>query len=178
MFSGHASRRIGRRGPALAAALAALVVGACAPGGRQPRATGRSLRRVAAAARHDIYHRPVTLAPLLAGRVVLYFFRSDCAHCAADVAAAPGLAARPGAPPLVLVSREGPARLRSALGSAPRPGLLVVSDSDGAITGAALPTRFVPRLVAVEHDAVRLDVTGAPAGSLADAMASLSGRAP
>jgi hypothetical protein len=172
MPMGHAARRISRRGPALAAALAALAV-ACATGGRQPRATDASVRRLAAAVRHDVYHRPVALVPLLAGRVVLYFFRSDCPHCAADVAAAPGLAARPGAPPLVLVSREGPARLRAALGPGPRPGLLVVSDSDGAITDAALPTRFVPRVVVVERFAVRRDVTGQGGGGLAGAMAAL-----
>ncbi len=176
MFMGHAARRIGRRGAILTAALAALAAAACAPGGQQPRATGAAVRRLAAAVRHDVYHRPVVLAPLLADRVVLYFFRSDCPHCAAGVAAAPGLAARRGAPPLVLVSREGPARLRAVLGPEPRPGLLVVSDSDGAITGAALPTRFVPRVVAVERFAVRLDVTGGD-GVLAGAMAALNGDA-
>jgi len=176
MSMGHAARRISRRGPALAAALAALAAAACAPGARQPRATGASLQRLAATVRHDVYHRPVALAPVLAGRAVLYFFRSDCVHCAADLAAAPALAARRGAPTLVLVSREGPARLRAALGPEPRPGLVVVSDSDGAITGAALPTRFVPRVVAVERFAARLDVTGGGVG-LAGAMAALSGEA-
>jgi hypothetical protein len=170
---GRAARRASRRVRALVPALAALAAAACAAGGRQPRATEASLRRLASAVRHDVHHRPVALAPLLAGRVVLYFFRSDCAHCAADVVAAPGLAARPGAPPLVLVSREGPARLRMALGPEPRPGLVVVSDSDGAIMGSALPTRFVPRVVAVERFTVRRDVTG-ERGGLAGAMAALS----
>jgi len=176
MSMGHAARRIGRRGPAFAAALAALAMGACAPGGRQPRATGASLGRVAEVVRRDVYHRPVALAPLLAGRAVLFFFRSDCPHCAADVAAAPGLAARPGAPALVLISREGPARLRAAFGPGPPAGLLVVSDSDGAITTVALPTRFVPRVVAVERSVVRLDVTGEGA-ALARALTALSGDA-
>lgn len=175
MSTGHAARRTSRRGPAFAAALAALAATTCAAGGRQPWATGASLRRLAAAARHDIYDRPVALDRLLAGRVVLYFFRSDCSHCAADVASAPALAGRPGAPPLVLVSREGPARLRSALGPEPRAGLVVVSDSDGTITGAALPTRFVPRVVAVERFTVRLDVTGG--AGLVGAVAALSGDA-
>ncbi len=174
---GHAARRISRRGPACAAALAALAAG-CAPGGRQPRASGAALRRVAAAVRVDIYRRPVDLAPLLAGRAVLYFFRSDCPHCAAEVAAAPALAARRGAPALVLISREGPGRLRTALGSVPRPGLLVVSDSEGAVMDAALPTRFVPRMVVVERFAVRRDVTGADPGTLAGAMAAAGGVAP
>jgi len=173
---GHAARRIGRRGPACAAALAALAA-ACASGGRQPRATGAALRRVAAAVRFDIYRQPVTLAPSFAGRAVLYFFRSDCPHCAADLAVAPALAARRGAPALVLVSREAPALLRAALGPAPRPGLFVVSDSAGAIMDAALPTRFVPRLVVVERFAVRRDVTGADPGTLARAMAG-GGAAP
>jgi hypothetical protein len=176
MSTGHAARRTSRRGPAFAAALAALAAAACAVGGRQPRATSSSLRRLAAAVHHDIYDRPMALDALLSGRVVLFFFRSDCPHCAAGVAAAPMLAARPGAPPLVLVSREGPARLRSALGPEPRPGLVVLSDSDGAITGAALPTRFVPRVVAVERYTVRLDVTGGD--GLAGAVAAVSGGAP
>ena len=175
-FLGHAARRIGRRGPASAAALAALAA-ACAPGARQPRATGAALRRVAAAVRLDAYRRPVDLAPLLAGRAVLYFFRSDCPHCAADLALAPALAARRGAPALVLVSREAPAVLRAALGSAPRPGLVVVSDSGGAVMDAALPTRFVPRMVVVERFAVRRDVTGPDPGTLARAMAD-AGAAP
>jgi hypothetical protein len=53
---------------------------------------------------------------------------------------------------------------------------VVLSDSDGAITGAALPTRFVPRVVAVERFTVRLDVTGG--AGLAGAVATLSGGAP
>jgi hypothetical protein len=177
MSIGHAARRTSRRGPAFAAALAALAVAACAAGPRQPPATDASLRRLAAAMRSDIHHRPLDLAALLADRVVLYFFRTDCPHCAAGVASAPGLAARPGAPPLVLISREGPGRLRAVLGMTPRPGLVVVSDSDGAMTGAALPTRFVPRVVAVERFAVRFDVTGESA-ALASAMAALSGGTP
>jgi hypothetical protein len=172
LSTGHAARRTSRRGPAFAAALAALAA-ACAAGGRQPRATGASLHRLAAAVRHDIYGRPVALDRLLAGRAVLYFFRSDCPHCAGDVASAPALAGRPDAPPLVLVSREGADHLRSALGPEPQAGLVVVSDSDGAITRAALPTRFVPRIVAVEHFTVRFDVTGG--AGLAGAVAALGG---
>jgi len=176
--TGHAARRIGRRGPALAAALAALAPFGCAIGGRQPRATSAALRRVAAAVRVDAYGRPVSLAPLLAGRAVLYFFRSDCPHCAPDLAAAPGLADRRGAPALVLVSREAPAALRASLGAAPPRGLVVVSDSDGAIMDSALVTRFVPRVVAVERFGVRRDVTGGAPGTLAAAMATASGAAP
>jgi len=175
---GHATRRISRRGPAFAAALAALASGACATGGRQPWATGASLRRLAAAVRRDVYDRPVALSPLLAGRVVLYFFRTDCPHCAAEVAAAPGLAARPGGPPLVLISRESPASLRAAFGPEPRAGLVVVSDSAGAIMGGALVTRFVPRMVAVERFEVRLDVTGDRGLGLAGAAATLAGDVP
>ena len=172
---GHATRRISRRGPAFAAALAALAAGACAPAGLQPPATGASLRRLVAAVRRDVYGRPVALTPLLAGRVVLLFFRTDCPHCAAEVAAAPGLAARPGAPPLVLISRESPAALRAALGTEPRPGLVVVSDTAGAIMNGALVTRFVPRVVAVEHFEVRMDVTGGHGVGLSEAVASLTG---
>lgn len=175
MCMGLATRRISRRGPAFAAALAALAAGACALGGRQPRATGASLQRLVAAVRRDVYDRPVALSPLLAGRVVLYFFRTDCPHCAAEIAVAPGLAARPGAPKLVLVSRESPGRLRAAFGPEPRPGLVVVSDSAGAIMGEALVTRFVPRVVAVERFEVRLDVTGDRGLGLAGAVASLMG---
>ncbi len=174
MSTGRTAHRTHRRGPARAVALAVLVGAACAPGQRQPPATNTSLLRLAAAARSDVYGRPLALAPLLAGRVVLYFFRTDCPHCAAGLAASPALAARPRGVPLVLVSREGPARLRSALGQVPRPGLTVVSDSDGAIMGAALPTPFVPRIVGVEGFEVRLDVTGDGLG-IADAVAVLSG---
>jgi hypothetical protein len=175
MSMGHAARRIGRRGAVLAAALAALAGGGCARGSRQPPATDASLKAVAAAVRRDVYDRPVALSPLLAGRVVLYFFRTDCPHCAPQVAAAPGLAARPGTPPLVLISREGPARLRAALGAQPLAGLVVLSDSAGTIMGEALPTRFVPRVVAVKRFAVVLDVTGDRGFGLAGAVASLSG---
>ncbi len=174
MSTGRAARRTHRRGTARAVALAVLVGAACAPGRRQPPATDTSLLRLAAAARSDVYGRPLALAPLLAGRAVLYFFRTDCPHCAAGAAAAPGLAARPGGVPLVLISREGPARLRAALGPAPLPGLTVVSDSDGAIMGAALPTLFVPRIVGVAGFKVRLDVTGDGLG-IADAAAVLAG---
>ena len=175
MSTGRATDRTHRRGPARAVALAALVGAACAPGHRQPPATDTSLLRVAAAARTDIYGRPLSLAPILAGRAVLYFFRTDCRHCAAGMAAASALAGRPGAGSvsLVLVSREGPARLRAAFGPSARPALTVVSDSDGAIMGAALPTLFVPRLVGVERLSVRLDVTGDGLG-IADAVAVLA----
>lgn len=173
MSTGHAVRRTRRRGPACAVALAALV-GACAPGRRQPPAMDAALPRVAAAARTDVYGRAVALEPLLASRVVLYFFRTDCPHCAAGRAAAAALAGRPGALPLVLVSREAPERLRAAFGPSPRPGLTILSDSGGAIMAAALPTPFVPRVLGVEHFAVRLDVTGDGLG-LADAMAALGG---
>ena len=176
--TGRAARRIGRRGPALAAVLAALAPAACAIGGRQPRATNAALRRVAAAVRVDAYGRPVSLAPLLAGRAVLYFFRSDCPHCAPDLAAAPGLAGRSGAPALVLISREAPATLRAALRAAPPRGLVVVSDAAGAITDTALLTRFVPRVVVVVRFSVRRDVTGGPPGTLAAAMTVASGAAP
>jgi hypothetical protein len=175
MFTGCVARRISRRGPAFAAALAALACGACAPGGRQPPATDGSLQRLAAAVRRDVYDRPVALEPLLASRVVIYFFRTDCPHCEEGVASAPGLAARPGAPPLVLISRESPAALRAAFGPEPRRGLVVLSDTAGAIMGGALVTRFVPRVVVVERFEVRLDVTGDRGRGLADAVASLTG---
>jgi len=172
---GQASRRISRRGPAVAAALAALAWWACAGAPAQREATDASLRRVAAAVRRDVYGRPVDLAPLLADRAVIYFFRSDCPHCAADVAAAPALASRAGAPAVVLVSREGPATLRAALGPVPRGRLIVVSDSDGAVMGEALPTRFVPRFVGAAGFRVRLDVSGDRGAGLAAAMAALEG---
>jgi hypothetical protein len=177
-LTGHAVARTSRRGPVSTGALAALVLGACAPAARQPPATEASLRRVAAAVGSDIYGRAVALGPLLAGRAVLYFFRTDCAHCAASADAARSLAGRPGAPALVLISREGPARLRAALGPAPRPGLVVVSDGRGAVMDAALPTRFVPRVVAVARFRVRLDATGARGPGLAEAVAALSRREP
>jgi len=176
MSWGPAARRISRRGAVQAAALAALAA-ACVPGGRQPQVAAAALERLAAAVRQDAYGRPVHLKPLLAGRVVLYFFRSDCPHCAAALAAAPSLATAAGAPALVLISREGAARLRAALGPAPRSGLLVLSDSDGAVMEAAVPTRFVPRLVAVAGSAVRRDETGADA-DLGRAVAELSAGAP
>jgi hypothetical protein len=173
--TGHTARRIRRRGRARAGVLAALVAAACAPPAVQPPATPEALRRVAAAVRHDVFDRPVSLAPLLADRVVLYFFRTGCEHCAADLALAPALAAAPGAPPLILISREGPARLRSALGPRPRPGLVVVSDRDGAIMATALPTGFVPRVIAVERGRIRLDRTGVGGGGLRRAVAAVSG---
>jgi hypothetical protein len=173
VFTGRAARRTHRRGPACAVALAVLVGAGCAPGHRQPAASDLALRRVAAAVRHDVYGRPASLAPLLEGRALLYFFRTDCPHCAAGAAAA--LAARPGAPALVLFSREGPAQLRAALGPSPQPGVTVVSDSDGAVMARALPTLFVPRIVGVEGFAVRLDVTG-DGLRLADAAAALTRR--
>lgn len=172
-ITGRASRRIRRRGPAFAAALAALALAACARGAVQAAATDASLARLAAAVHRDAYGRPVDLAPLLAGRAVLYFFRSDCPHCAADVAAAAALASRAGAPAVVLVSREGAARLRAALGPAPRGRLIVLADSDGAIMDGALPTRFVPRFVGAAGFRVRLDVTGDRGAGLAAAMAAV-----
>lgn len=173
-ITGRAPRRIGRRGPAIAGALAAALGWAACGGGRvQPAATDASLARLAAAARRDAYGRPIELAPLLADHAVLYFFRTDCPHCAADVAAAARLAARAGTPAVVLVSREGPARLRRAFGPAPRGRLVVLSDSDGAIMGAALPTRFVPRFVGVAGFRVRLDVTGDRGAGLAAALAAV-----
>jgi hypothetical protein len=175
VFTGHATRRIRRRGLAGASALAALVAADCAVPAVQPRATAESLRKVVAAVRQDVFRQPVALGPVLAERAVLYFFRTGCVYCAADVAAAPGLAATRGFPPLILVSRESPSRLRSSLGPGPRPGLVVVSDSDGSIMDAALPTRFVPRVIAVERGQVRLDVTGNRGGGLSRAAAALAG---
>lgn len=160
MFTGHAACRIGRRGAAQSVALAALVAGGCGAPPLQPPATRASLERLAAAATTDIYQRPVSLAPILTGRAVLYFFRTDCEHCAAGLAAARAWGARPGLPSLVLVSREGAARLRAVLGPMPRPGLVVLADSDGALMGSALPTPFVPRVVAVTRLRVLLDQTG------------------
>ena len=177
MITGHAERRIRRRGRARAGALAALVAAACAPPAVQPPATPEALQRLAAAVRHDVFDRPATLAPLLADRAVLYFFRTGCEHCAADLAAAPALAGARGAPPFILISREGASRLRAALGPGPRPGLVVVSDEDGGIMEAALPTHLVPRVVAVERGRVRLDRTGA-GGGLRRAAAALSGAGP
>ena len=169
MITRHACR-IGRRGSAQAAALAALVALGCAAPPLQPRATRASLERLAAAATTDIYRRPTQLARLLAGRAVLYFFRTDCPHCARDLAAARALAATPGAPALVLVSREGPSRLRAALGPA-LARLVVLSDSDGALMDTALVTRFVPRVVAVAAFRVLLDQTGHEGPGLAGAVA-------
>jgi hypothetical protein len=174
VITGHASRRIRRRGLAGAGALAALVAAACAPPAVQLPATPEALARVAAVVGRDVFDRPVALAPLLADRAVLYFFRTSCEHCAADLVAAPALAAAPGAPPLILVSREGAARLRAALGPDPRPGLMVVSDADGRIMEGALPTRFVPRVVAVRRGRIRLDLTGTGGGGLRRAVAALS----
>ena len=152
--------RIGRRGAASAAALAALVGASCAAPPVQPPATHASLRRLAAAAPLDVYRRTVPLASLLAGRAVLYFFRTDCEYCARDLAKARALAARPSSPTLVLVSREGAARLRAVLGRTHLARLVVLSDSDGALMDSALVTRFVPRIVAVAGLRVLLDRTG------------------
>ncbi len=171
MSTGRAACRTHRRGPACAVALAALLGAGCAPGHRQPPATDAALLRVVATARRDAWGRPVALEPLLAGRALLYFFRTDCPHCAAAIAAAPALGARPGVA-LVLISRESPERLRAAFGPAPHPGLTLVSDSGGAIMDSALRTLYVPRVVGVEAFAVRLDVTGGGVG-LADAAAFL-----
>ncbi len=159
MFTGHASGRIGRRGGAWAAALAALAATGCSAPAVQPPATRRALERLAAAARTDVYQRPVSLAPILAGRAVLYVFRTDCRYGAADLAAARTLAANPDVPAVVLVSRESAARLREALGPEARPNLVILSDSDGVLM-EALPTRFVPRVVAVAGFRVLLDHTG------------------
>jgi hypothetical protein len=160
MFTGHGVGRIGRRGAAQAAALAALVAGACAAPPVQPPATRQGLERLAAAAHADIYGRPVALARLFAGHAVLYFFRTDCHYCAADLATARTLAARPGFPAVVLVSRESASRLRAALGDGPSPGLVVLSDSGGTLMSAALPTRFVPRVIAVASMRILIDHTG------------------
>jgi hypothetical protein len=159
MFTFHA-RRIGRRGAVEAAALAALSALGCAAPSLQPPATRASLERLAAAATTDINRRSVALAPLLAGRAVLYFFRTDCEYCATGLAAARALATRPGAPALVLVSRESPARLRTVFGPALPRRLVVLSDSGGALMDTALVTRYVPRIVAVAAFRVLLDQTG------------------
>jgi hypothetical protein len=176
VITGHGMRRIRRWGPARAGALAALA--ACAGPAVQPGATEESLRRVAAVVRHDVFHEPVSLGPMLAKRAVLYFFRTGCEYCAADLAAAPAFAARREFPALILISRESPARLRSALGARSRNRLVVVSDSDGRIMDGALPTRFVPRVVVVERGRIRLDVTGERGGGLARAAAVLSSAVP
>jgi hypothetical protein len=160
MFTGHAACRIGRRGAAQAVALAALVGLECAAPPVQPPATRASLERLAAAATADVYGRPASLAPLLADRAVLYFFRTDCRYCAAGLAAARALAARPGAPALVLISREGAARLRAVLGPGHLTRLVVLSDSGGALMDSALVTPFVPRVIAVARYRVLLDETG------------------
>jgi hypothetical protein len=178
VITGQAERRIRRRGRSRAGALAALVTAACAPPAVQPPATPEALQLLAAAVRRDVFDRPVSLAPLLAGRAVLYFFRTGCEHCAADLAAAPALAGAAGAPPLILISRESAARLRAALGPGPQPGLVVISDEDGGIMEGALPTRFVPRVVAVERGQVRLDRTGYGGGALRRALDALSGAGP
>jgi hypothetical protein len=169
MITRHACR-IGRRGAASAAALAALVAVGCAMPPLQPPATQESLERLAAAATTDIYGRPASLAPYFADRAVLYFFRTDCRYCAAGLAMARALASRPGSPALVLVSREGAARLRAALGPH-LARLVVLSDSDGALMDTALVTRFVPRVVAVAGLRVLLDQTGQGGPGLAGAVA-------
>ena len=173
--TGRASHRIGRRGTATAVALAALGAAACVPAPRQPPATDIALARLAAAVAHDAWGRRVDLRPLLGGRAVLAFCRTDCAHCAADLAAAPGLASRPGAPAVVLISRESAARLRAALGPEPPRGLVVVADVAGSVMGpaGALPTPFVPRLVGVAGRRVRLDVTGEHGAGLRAALAAV-----
>jgi hypothetical protein len=160
MFTGDACR-ISRRGAAQAAALAALVGLGCAAPPIQPPATRAALERLAAAARTDIHERPVSLAPLLAGRAVLYFFRTDCEYCVAGLAAARALAARRDAPALVLISRESAARLRAVFGPTHPRRLVVLSDSGGALMDSALVTPFVPRVVAVAAFRVLLDRTGA-----------------
>jgi hypothetical protein len=160
MFTGHAVCRIGRRGAAQAATLAALVGPGCTAPPIQPPATRASLERLAAAATADVYGRPAPLARLLADRAVLYFLRTDCRPCAAGLAAARALAARPGAPALVLISRESAARLRAVLGPAPLTRLVVLSDSGGALMDTALVTPFVPRVIAVSRYRVLLDQTG------------------
>ncbi len=170
MFTRHACR-ISRRGGAQAAALVALVGLSCAAPPLQPPATRPALERLAAVARFDIYGRTAPLASLLAGRAVLYFFRTDCGYCAADLARARALAASPGSPTLVLVSREGAARLRAAVGPGRLRRLVVLSDSDGALMDSALVTRFVPRIVAVAGFRVLLDRTGHDGPGLAGAAA-------
>jgi hypothetical protein len=173
MLTGHAERRIGRRGAVGAATLAAAWA-ACAAPPVQPPATRHSLERLAAAARFDIYGRPAAIGPLLAGRAVLYFFRTDCPHCAADLAVARALAARPDLPAIILVSRESAARLREVLGPTPA-RLVVLSDSAGALMGTALPTRFVPRVVLVSGYRVLLDQTGEGGAGLGGAAGARGG---
>ncbi len=175
------ARRTGRRGVARAAALAAAVVGwGCTAPPLQPPATRASLERLAAAALGDVYGRPQRLGALLEGRAVLYFFRTDCEYCASGVATARALAAKPGAPALVLISREGAVALRAALGPAPVARLVVLSDTSGALMDTALVTRFVPRVVAVAHYRVLLDRTGGGGPGLAGAaqLAASSGQEP
>ena len=159
MFTGHV-RRIGRRGAAAAAALAALGALACAAPRVQPPATRASLERLAAAATTDIYGRPASLAAVLADRAVVYVFRTDCRYCAAGLATARVLAARPESPVLVLVSREDAARLKAAIGPVPPKRLVVLADPSGALMDSALVTRFVPRVIAVAGFRVLLDQTG------------------
>ncbi len=183
MITGHATRRIGRRGRARALALAALLSRACAPAFLaacaappvQPPATPEGLARLAGAVREDVFGRPVSVAPLLAQGAVLYFFRTGCEYCAADLVAAPALAAAQGGPALILISPESPARLRAALRPDARSRLIVVSDQRKEIMLRALPTRFVPRILVVEHGRIRLDATGAGRGGLRSAVALLSG---
>ncbi len=165
MFTGSIAHRIRRRG--CRAALAALAVAACAAPSMQAPATAAALAGVAAAVTHDVYGRRVALGPLLADRAVLFFFRTDCRYCAAELARARSLAGRDGTPPLVLISRQDAAALRAALGPAPRAGLVVVSDSDGAVMRFALPTWYVPRVIAVAGYRVRLDRTGGARAGLA-----------
>jgi hypothetical protein len=166
MCTGRRRRRTHRRGPACAVALAALAA-ACAGRPRQPAATAASLRRLAVAVRHDAYGRPLSLGPLLG--------RTDCAHCAAGLAAARALAAAGDAPPLVVISREAAGRLRAFFGPPARGNLVVVSDEGGAIMRGALPTRYVPRIVAVERFEVRLDATGERGPGLSEVVAELAG---
>jgi hypothetical protein len=170
MFTRHACR-IGRRGATQAAALAALACAGCAAPPVQPPATRESLQRLAAAARTDIWGRGAPLGSLLAARAVLYFFRTDCEFCATDLAKARALAAKPSSPALVLVSREGSAHLRAALGRRRPAHLVVLSDSDGALMDTALVTRFVPRVVAVAGFRVLLDRTGRGGPGLEGALA-------
>lgn len=178
MFTGHALRRTDRRGLANASALAALVALGCAAPPVQPPATSEALQRVAALVRRDVFQRPASLGPLFARRAVLYFFRTGCEYCVADVAAAPALASTPGFPSVVLISREPASRLRAVLGPRALPNLVVVSDSEGGIMGSALPTHFVPRVVAIERGRVRLDVTGTVGGGIARAALALGNAGP
>ncbi len=183
MTTGHAMRRIGRRGRAGALALAVLLsrawapafFAACAAPPVQPPATPQGLARLAGVVREDVFGRPLSLAPLLAQGAVLYFFRTGCEYCASDLAAAPALAAAPPGPALILISPESPARLRAALGLDARSRLIVVSDERKDVMLRALPTRFVPRILVVEHGRIRLDATGAGRGGLRSAVALLSG---